>query len=368
MINISYIAPITDYKFDNSSFYYLIITYCDNSNNMFIYKILIKNLNNVNKVTRAYLVNKSVNINKSSIITLFELDRDSKLKLLFIGNINPDNNNQIILDWTIDKKVVNYNDITSFLQEIHYDYEKISTDNKCIIFLNKIKMNNIVTVEPFKIIINDYYSYEPRLNIYIKKNNYLKNHKNSVLRKLEITNYDADIMTAPIDGIYYLEDNNIIIYTRKQDYPVFYSPYEARLVNIKQQQDKLILDFETNYFMPKSVHERSLLSVVNGNYTYGGMGVGIDSRNYPETLEPQPDTKLHYRIIIINNLNNINHELKINTNYIAGDVLIKKINPDTKIIISTNMLFKTKYECIMNNFGVKLRSNSYMSSIDYKKN
>ncbi len=57
--------------------------------------------------------------------------------------------------------------------------------------------------------------------------------------------------------------------------------------------------FESSYYMPPDVHERDLLSVVNGHPTYGGVGVGANHRAHPELLLPQPDTYLIFNVIII---------------------------------------------------------------------
>jgi hypothetical protein len=59
------------------------------------------------------------------------------------------------------------------------------------------------------------------------------------------------------------------------------------------------LRFESSYFLPQDVHERDLLSVVNGHPTYGGVGVGAGLRPYSELRLPQPKTNLIFSLIII---------------------------------------------------------------------
>ncbi len=90
-----------------------------------------------------------------------------------------------------------------------------------------------------------------------------------------------------------------------QDYQRVHVPYSAYLREIGiyggNNNNPLIvkLRFESSYFIPSGVHQRDLLSVIYGNFMYGGVGVGAGLRYWPELLEPQPNTHLIYHVIII---------------------------------------------------------------------
>ena len=51
--------------------------------------------------------------------------------------------------------------------------------------------------------------------------------------------------------------------------------------------------------MPPDVRERDYLSVLLGNYTHAGVGVGAGTRWWPELLEPQPNTHLIYHLVMV---------------------------------------------------------------------
>jgi len=81
--------------------------------------------------------------------------------------------------------------------------------------------------------------------------------------------------------------------------------------------------------MPVDVHERDLASVILGNFTYSGVGVGAGNRAYPELLEPQPQIKLVYYMILVNPTSNSfefsNQKLKNFNDFWKDDNIIHKI-------------------------------------------
>lgn len=86
-----------------------------------------------------------------------------------------------------------------------------------------------------------------------------------------------------------------------QDYKYAYAPYGAYLKEVAILDDpyKIVLKFETKYFIPPDVYERAYASVIFGNHIYTGVGVGAGSRAYPEALKKQPDTTLIFYLVLI---------------------------------------------------------------------
>lgn len=93
------------------------------------------------------------------------------------------------------------------------------------------------------------------------------------------------------------------------DFQKVYMPYSGYLKNVSYGntgkhgndggQHVVNFRFESAFFIPAGVHERDLLSVTNGNWTYGGVGVGAGNRNWPVLLEKNPNTYLVFNVIII---------------------------------------------------------------------
>ena len=95
-------------------------------------------------------------------------------------------------------------------------------------------------------------------------------------------------------------------YCRKcpQDYNGVCFPFSGDLKNITllKKSDHpytMIFRIDSDYYIPKNVSERALLSVLRGNHTYGGVGIGAGSRAFPELLKKQPNTHLTYYLIIV---------------------------------------------------------------------
>jgi len=98
--------------------------------------------------------------------------------------------------------------------------------------------------------------------------------------------------------------------TNPQDYNRFVVPYQAYLTEIAVIGNPLkkgvvdidesvvdepfimVLKFESNYFVPPTVKEREYISVIYGN------NINV-SRGYPDLVNPQPETKLIYYLILV---------------------------------------------------------------------
>lgn len=90
-----------------------------------------------------------------------------------------------------------------------------------------------------------------------------------------------------------------------QDVQKVFAPYSGYLKEIKinGKNDSIpnlvTLRFESTYYIPVHVHERDYLSVLNGNYTHAGSGVGAGTRWWPELSNPQPNTNLIFYLVLI---------------------------------------------------------------------
>jgi hypothetical protein len=98
-----------------------------------------------------------------------------------------------------------------------------------------------------------------------------------------------------------------------QDYQRVYTPYAGYLSEIGIYDTgvrSIILKYESDFFMPPTVHERDYAAVIYGNFIYTGTGVGAGNRAYPELLDIQPDTRLVYYVILMGSIELSNARLK----------------------------------------------------------
>jgi len=406
-IELQFIAPISNYIFNNANRY--ILVFINNINdNICINKIHLNKINNINDTIRAYTIGKTIKAsNPYCAIKLFEINQTNIIKLLFTGIVDINkkeyaNKNNIILDGapTLYGELRNriYDSDKSFLDERFYNFDTKNINNKCIIFfmilnkprtpliksniikplisddlyiydrynqnlikefipvyvnklLNDHKINNIHTTHNINFIkhfckkdkfadyINFIKLYQPDVNVYESSTS--KNFKTLLTRKIKknyrpikYEPYINSIIISPVDcrlrgfiinnmtkfkifntnlNIYNLIDkpNQIINGSGfmcricPQDYKRFYIPYAAYLKEFGLFYKKSsniyynIMKLESNYFIPEQVKERDYLSVISGNYTNPTVGVGSATRPYPELIDPQPNTKLIYYLIII---------------------------------------------------------------------
>jgi len=76
------------------------------------------------------------------------------------------------------------------------------------------------------------------------------------------------------------------------DYQRVHMPYAGYLREIALYDKYVLMKFESNYFVPPTVHEREYISVVYGNNINS-------SREYPELVDIQPNTKLIFYVVIV---------------------------------------------------------------------
>lgn len=161
---------------------------------------------------------------------------------------------------------------------------------------NKNGGQNMFQLNNFKNMI--YYPYNNLF--YYKDNGILKNNSNKIY--IDEENYNTII--APVQGIYNYNIRSISSTLNK----TIIMPCDGYLINISYSNNNTILKFINNYYMPKYVLERDLVSVHNGNYTYAGVGVGLGNRNHPEKMLRQPNTYFVFNIIIHNTKINIKNK------------------------------------------------------------
>lgn len=98
-----------------------------------------------------------------------------------------------------------------------------------------------------------------------------------------------------------------------QDYQRAYTPYSGYLSEVgvyNKGARMIVLKYESDYFMPPTVHERDYAAVIYGNFIHTGVGVGAGNRAYPELLEVQPDTHLVYYVVLMGSIELTNGKLK----------------------------------------------------------
>lgn len=167
IIEINYISPMSNYKFDiKHNKYYLVFINSFKSNNITINKIEIKDINNINESIRSYYIGRAIKItseNSYYLIRLFEHDMSTKnINLLFSGKLELTNsklNNVIKIVLQPPTRVINslrstiYVDDTDFLDEQFYNYETLDNSNKCILFITRMHgsdmTKNVPIIKPY---------------------------------------------------------------------------------------------------------------------------------------------------------------------------------------------------------------------------
>jgi hypothetical protein len=276
-----------------------------------------------------------------------------------INEIEYDDKPYIILYKPSDTIVsAKYTDDSSFLNEIFFNLEPFpnvrdpkeerrSIDrNSSILFLNtSMKPNNILILPKVIDVANtkDKYIFSRYVHSFVKETDYKKIKPKVVNRILELDPYNNNIVTSVVDGRlrgfgidnslqFSLYNNRLtlsnliskpsemlggsgyISRVLSQDCKAVHMPYSGyfREVGIFNRSNNTngytitSLKFNSNYFMPPSVSERDYGSVIFGNYTNPGVGVGAGSRG-PDScykghdfLKPQPRIRLTFYVIIIN--------------------------------------------------------------------
>jgi hypothetical protein len=410
-LDIKYISPVSNYKFDKNKLYILALFITSSDHIVKLYKTIIKDITNINNVIRGFPISKSIivppSLFKNTIIAkLFSYDEHiTSMDLLFTGTIDLDslesgNINYIEMDRTL-KRHIQYETEEDFLNELFFIYECGKTKDKVFLYFGRrtstempimipseIKFddkkklwfydryNNMVIKENVPVYVGDldglsvagihYRHSNSFVNEFIKKRNnndgyvkfietyqkddrYTINTNNSNSLKLSLSKqinhgfrpqhydpYNNNVLTSPVDGkirsfkinksteliigskLYQAKNMVSKSFQYEGGYgfvsrvsPINYQrvnvPYPAYLREIgifggtKGRPYMISMRFESTYYMPTDVAERDTLSAIYGHTRYGGAGVGLGLREFPETKEPQPEIILIYSVVILTN-------------------------------------------------------------------
>ncbi|ARF11425.1 hypothetical protein Klosneuvirus_1_282 [Klosneuvirus KNV1] len=384
VLEINYISPISNYKFDLKENKYYLVFINTTSQGVIITKLNLLDINNISESVRAYAIQQGVARTTPTeekvwySIRLFQHHiKTNKIVLLFANELELDqlplNAIQEMHLFTPSAVVgqlrsIIYIDETSFLAEEFYNYESYVPKNKCLLFVNRksksnmknnnqllIKYNNSDEVYVYdryhhNVIkeqkgndiqvycnsntFNDYVKFIKKYNIDVNKylNKKPDTFKSMLLRKIN-PEYrmkmgdpmQNNIINAPTDGristfktnrksIITIRKNTIRLdqltqnpsevingfYSRltSGDYPRIAMPYQGYLTDIQARMDNghyyVSMQFKSNYFVPPSVDERELISVVYGHRAQMAWA-------YAELMNVQPETPLLFYIILIGN-------------------------------------------------------------------
>jgi hypothetical protein len=354
-IEFNYISPLTQLTFYPNNIYTLVISHSDLSNT-YIHKFVIKNLNNINNITRGYIINRGIKVKPSPFgniinIRLYCYTRAYNIiKLLAYTDISLEKyeiGNKSIIRMNIpsninDYRTTKYNNDMIYLREYFHNIENNDEDSGyCLLFFRLITDNNTISFTNPTIInhLKDIYNYKFMYNRYINNisiqyngNKYNDNVINIDYRPLNIDKYINSILIGPCDGRYkgviikknqnqtqnqnilntntYFDDKQLqgygyVINLLPIDYKSIFIPYAGYLVNLISNDKYIVLTIESDYYIAPHIHERSYLSVMNGKSTYQGSGVGATDDMYsPELLKIQENSKLIYNLTIIFTSNN----------------------------------------------------------------
>jgi len=168
VLEINYISPISNYKFDLKDNKYYLVFVNTSSNGVIITKLDLLDINNISDSVRAYAIQQGVarttpvNEKLWYSIRLFQHHiKTNKIVLLFANELDldqlPFNAIQEMPLFTPSTVVgqlrsVIYVDETSFLAEEFYNYESYVPKNKCLLFVNrktqsKMKNNNQLLIK-----------------------------------------------------------------------------------------------------------------------------------------------------------------------------------------------------------------------------
>lgn len=331
-INIKYI--VLNELYNNYDEIHLVIF--NNINNYQIHKV--KNINNINKT------NIIINLYEDSCIKFFGL-KNNNLNLIASST-------NVVLFKNIDKNIITLFKTESNTNKFNNDSSYINEDfinwRNYKIFFNRLVylyFENVSNQSLEKKILNSNknYIYFPYSNIiYIPNNNLNKYYNINLINNVRV---DNDSVLSICSGHYTLDNNIIKIIKRYKD-EYLYMPQSGYLYNIIRESNKTTFQFYNEYFIPKSISERDLASVHNGNWTYSGVGVGYGNRsNQDKTylIEPQIRTILYFDIIVHKKLDNKNINNK--TFYYQGDIFSydKSNNLQIDLVIKRNFILNNKF-------------------------
>lgn len=305
-------------------------------------KVQKVSLQNFNKNKRLNKVNIPINLESQTNIKIYGL-KNKTITLLYTSDstiYDMINRNTISLNRVFTPELV-YNDNNYFLESFINCNCFTKNSDKVYLFIGKgIKSVTNQRINTTNMI---YYPYD---NTYYYENGC---KKQGICNKIYIDKVNYNTIISVIQGII-LNKSYFSFITRDMQQMVM--PQDGELVDIKYNGSSTILTFYNEYFIPKSIMERDLASVHNGNYTYAGVGVGIGNRNYPERIAKQPDTVLIF-YIIINERINVSKKFYYQGSFLATinanvtiDLIFNRDISFKKKISRTNNTFIEKYDLI----------------------
>lgn len=343
-LEFQYISPTSTYKFTNK---YLLVAYNTNNDVVQINKMPLSLLNNVDNLTRAYPIQMCIDINNYSdilVIKLFEISGGSA-RLFFSGKCDISkiemNNKEVVKLYSpsLINKAPRYASYNMFdkednlLSEQFFNYENTLPSQECLIFvvLTQLEKNRLELSQNIVYQSKQFpYIYDRYCNSIMKEIKY--NKQENVIRNIPSGAYtlinagcDGRVMPIMINNFkskaFYVNKNKIVFKnisvlnnlpefkdlkfgagfvsrTAPQDYQKTFMPYDGYLTDIgmfyRNSWYITVMRFESNYFVPKSVHEREYISVILGHPVF-------NAKYYPEEMDVQPNTKLIFFVLLLNN-------------------------------------------------------------------
>lgn len=355
-IQLNYLSPISNYIFDNTN-QYVLVFYTNKNEQIIINKILIEDINNISDIIRAFNINKTIkSIGKIHIVKLF-CHNNNKIFLLFTGKLIKKNNFGKLSILILNKPIncnnellhTNYINDISYLENVFFNLEKYDNNQICVIFYTQTLLQLNKPIKPVIINANIKFTYNRYDKIFTIDTKSSQNKYCGEKRILRYDPYNNNALITPIDGklrafhinkstvfninnlqlyIHNIIDNfhdinggsGYVIKIDKNDYKYIHTPYNGYLIDLIDANNMIIFKFKSNYFIPDHIKERDYLSVVNGNFTYGGVGVGAGSRMCPQLIKPQPKIELIVYLILFQSVKFTNKKIisKIKTNNLSN--------------------------------------------------
>lgn len=401
IIHLRTISTYSNYKFQDKHEYCMVIINKENIHKIYLPTLInIKYLKGQENVLAQY-IKSTIKVFPTAIghnlfIHIFE-GRGNKMMLLFSGTFNLDNydegyRGQITLYAPSRKLWTNYPHTrfrgTCFLEEQFYNQQTYDPTNYAVIQFELL-------TESHNERIHDYIVIDPKNHIWNRyEHNYITENEHNMLdcnlyngsriklgyRPIITDPYHNDELISPIDGriqIKYLEEADIKriltdgdygfptcsrilsgniykIRSEPQDYNELFVPYSGNMIKYVKKKGKLIIKVQSNYFIPKHVGARDLMTAVYGNYINPSQGVGAGLRHYPELKDVQPDTTLVYYVVVISDTDyrKVNYSFEQLTWLEQGQVLIPNDNVPKKVFLLFNRKITASHD-IYNMFKPK---------------
>ena len=233
-----------------------------------------------------------VDRNSNDFFILF-VNREQTTQLIEPITININNTNIYVFDRY--SNMIFKEPVLDMIKDKYNDKNKIRDKH------NEYIVNYMIVNRNIKTFLNEY---QPEMCFITTNQNIIPTCKinDTMYRPIYLEINRNNTIVSPVDSrvdIYTKKNNKMFICRMTpRDFQKIYNPYRGYLDNIEKKDTYCILKFKSSYYIPPDVMERDYLSVILGNFTYSGSGVGAGNRYYPEVLDKQPNTNLEYKIII----------------------------------------------------------------------